>query len=186
MEAEEAKLPGHVKVCTERLRYVDDQIWFSATDCHSSVEKHFVTSDGTNRAGWLDVVVELLHDGTLCLGPKKAELEWAHKPVVPCGRHLVPPFLNHLWLDWVLLCGMAKCRCARLLQMCFPKDALYSHMRSGSGGVQGQTHVSLFSDGVGSGSFPLWKSMCVRMLLVNVRQNLKKNKKRRTVGHTCW
>ena len=34
MEAEEAKLPGHVKVCTARLRYVDDQIWFSATDGH--------------------------------------------------------------------------------------------------------------------------------------------------------
>ena len=81
---------------------------FSATDCHKCVEKHFVTSDGTNRAEWLDVVVELTHDGTLCLGPKKAELEWAHKPDVPCGRYLVPPFVNHLSLDWVLLCGMVK------------------------------------------------------------------------------
>ena len=159
MEAEVGKLPGHVKVCTARLRYVDDQIWFSATDCHSSVEKHFVTSDGTNRAGWLDVVVELTHDGTLCLGPKKAELEWAHKPDVLCGRYLVPPFVNHLSLDWVLLCGMVKCRCARLLQLCFPKDALHSDTISGSG---------------------------VRMLVVHVPQNIKKNKKRKKVGHTCW
>ena len=78
-------------MCTARLRHVDDQIWLTASDCHSCVEKHFVTSDGTNRAEWLDVVVELTHDGTFCLGPKKAGLEWAYKPGVPCGRYLVPP-----------------------------------------------------------------------------------------------
>ena len=185
MEAEEAKLPGHVKVCTARLRYVDDQIWLTATDCHSCVEKHFVTSDGTNRAEWLDVVVELTHDGTLCLGPKKAELEWAHKPDVPCGRYLVPPFVNHLSLGWVLLCGMVKCRCARLLQMCFPKDALHSDMRSGSGGVQGKTRVSLLSDVVGSGSFPLWKSMCAYVTCHRPTKHIEKQEKKK-VGHTCW
>ena len=58
-----------------------------------------MTSDGTNRAEWLDVVVELTHDGILCLGPKKAELEWAHKPDVPCGR-----FLPALWHGKMSLC----------------------------------------------------------------------------------
>ena len=76
------------------------------------------TSDGTNRAEWLDIVVELKPDGTLDLRPKKAELEWAHRPDVPCGRHLVPPFVNYLSLDWTLLRGIVKCRCAIVCCRC--------------------------------------------------------------------
>ena len=65
MELEEAQLPGHVPACTARLRYVDDQVWISATDCHACVEKQLCevypkgvefspTSNGTNkrRNGW--------------------------------------------------------------------------------------------------------------------------------------
>ena len=60
---------------------------------------------------------------------KKTGLEWARKPDVPCSRHLVPPFVNNLSLDWVLHRGMVKCRCARLLQMCLPKDVLREALR---------------------------------------------------------
>ena len=40
MELEEARLPGHVLACTARLRYVDDQVWISATDCHAPAWKN--------------------------------------------------------------------------------------------------------------------------------------------------
>ena len=140
MELQETQLPGHVPACTARLRYVDDQVWISATDCHACVEKQLrevypvgvefsPTSNGTNKAEWLDIVVVLNSDGSLDLSPKQAELEWTHKSDVPCGRHLVPPFVNHLSLDWRLLRGMVKCRCARLLQMCLPKEALREALR---------------------------------------------------------
>ena len=92
-------LPGYVPPCTARLRYVDDQVWISATDCHACVEKQLCevypkgvqfspTSNGTNKAEWLDIVVKLELDGTLDLCPKKPELEWVRDPDVPCGRHL--------------------------------------------------------------------------------------------------
>ena len=96
MELEGARVPGYVPPCTARLRYVDDQVWISATDCHACVEKQLCgvypkgveftpTSNGTNKAEWLDIVVELKSDGTLDLRPKKAELEWVHGSGVPCG-----------------------------------------------------------------------------------------------------
>ena len=135
MELEGARVPGYVPPCTARLRYVDDQVWISATDCHDCVEKQLCevypkgvqfspTSNGTNKAEWLDIVVKMESDGTLDLSPKKPELEWVRDPDVPCGRHLVPPFVSCLSLDWTLLRGMVKCRCARLLQMRLTKQAL--------------------------------------------------------------
>ena len=135
MELEGARVSGYVPPCTARLRYVDGQVWISATDCHACVEKQLCevypkgvqfspTSNGTNKAEWLDIVVKLEPDGTLDLCPKKPELEWVRNPDVPCGRHLVPPFVSCLSLDWTLLRGMVKCRCARLLQMRLTKQAL--------------------------------------------------------------
>ena len=82
----------------------------------------------TRRNGWT-LLWNWNHDGTLELRPKKAELEWAHRSDVPCGRHLVPPFVNYLSLDWTLLRGMVKCRCARLLQMRLTKEALRDALR---------------------------------------------------------
>ena len=112
------------------------------------------TSNGTSKAEWLDIVLELKPDGTLDLRPKKAELEWVHGTGAPCGRHLVPPFVSCLSLDWTLLRGMAKCRCARLLQ----GDAL------------GMIRVLSLNCGPGSGNTLIWKSTSMRTLLAIVQR----------------
>ena len=153
MELEEAQLPGHVPACTARLRYVDDQVWISATPClrgktaqvYPKGVEFSPTSNGTNTAEWLDIVVVLNSDGTLDLRPKKAELEWAHRSDVPCGRHLVPPFVNYLSLDWTLLRGMVKCRCARLLQMRLTKEALRDALRHEVSGYDSRLITQLWS-----------------------------------------
>ena len=60
MEAAEARLPGHVKA------------WWKNSNVKRSQRGSifFTTSDGTNRAEWLDVVFKLEPDGTLCLSPQ--------------------------------------------------------------------------------------------------------------------
>ena len=108
----------------------------------------------------------LKSDGTLDLRPKKAELEWAHRSDVPCGRHLVPPFVNYLSLDWTMLRGMVKCRS-------FAADAphkrgsagMHSDMKFRFGGALGMTHASLLS----CGNTLVWKSTSVRALLATVQ-----------------
>ena len=125
-EAEEARLPGHIKACTARLRYVDDQIWVSAADCRGFVEKQLretypagvefsTTSDGTNRAEWLPNAQ----------ARRSRNFNGSTKPGVPCGGHLVPPFVNNTKsLDWVLPRGMVKCRQCPSAAECLPKDVL--------------------------------------------------------------
>ena len=59
IELEGARVPGYVPPCTARLRYVDDQVWISATDCHACVRSTRRVSNSpqrrtaqTRRNGW--------------------------------------------------------------------------------------------------------------------------------------
>ena len=131
-------LHGHVMACTARLRYVDDQIWISATDCHNCVEKQVretypagvelsATSDSTNRAEWLDVVIKLECDGAWCPLPKPRRRRNLNGPKNRAYRVddiKCRPMSMTKSLGWVLLRGMVKCRCARLSQMCLLKNVL--------------------------------------------------------------